>query len=84
MSTFILPDSAFMPGVIPTYDQLEKERHATIQWLPQDKMLNAIHTAKSEDRKMEFISNVGDPFYHTQNGSIVKPGMLPAAEATAY
>ncbi|RAP44336.1 MAG: hypothetical protein BZ136_08910 [Methanosphaera sp. rholeuAM74] len=84
MSTFILPDSAFMPGVIPTYDQLEKERHATIQWLPQDKMLNAIHTAKSEDRKMEFISNVGDPFYHTQNGSIVKPGMLPAAEATAF
>lgn len=84
MSQYILPDSAYMPGVIPTFDEIEKNRHASIQWLPQDKMLNAIHTAKAENRKLEFISNVGDPFYHTDNGSIVKPGMLPAVEATTF
>jgi hypothetical protein len=85
MNNFILPDSAFAPGVIPTYDELNKNKHGVIRWLSQNKLLNetASFTAKSANR-MSFQSNVGEPFYHTDNGSVVKPGMLPAAEATAF
>ncbi|WP_455644836.1 hypothetical protein [Methanosphaera sp.] len=87
MAGYILPDSAFAPGVIPTFDELDKSKHGSIRWLPQNKLLaeTAQYTAKNSTRRdLSFTANLGDPFYHTADGAVVKPGMLPAAEATAF
>ena len=83
MSKYILPDSAFAKGVIPTWEELKQNRHGHIDWLPQHELMNAVHTAK--DARLTFTDEVGDPFYYKPDkGNAVKPGMLPAAEATAF
>lgn len=78
MTRYIMPDAVHAQGVIPTRKELEQNGKATIHWAGQNELLQtAAHTAK--DRRINYQSEVGYPFYETEYGKIEKPGMLPAA-----
>lgn len=83
MTKYILPDNYFAEGVLPTKEQIERQEKFTIDWVPQDQMMQQVmHTAK--DRISNFTDDLGYPFFETENGHIEKPGMLPAAEGSAF
>lgn len=82
----ILPDYAYQEGTVPTLNQIRNRENFTINWLPQEEIIkNAQHTSKStHDYRMSFTDDVANPFIETTDGPIVKPGMLPAAEGSAF
>lgn len=85
MSRYILPDYAYAKGTLPTMETIRKHESFDINWLPHNEiMAQAQHTAKATTDRMTFTDDVGNPFYDEANGLAVKPGMLPAAEGSAF